>query len=953
MVGNTISHYKILSKLGEGGMGVVYEAEDIRLRRMVAVKVLPPDLTRDSDAKERFLQEARAPSMLDHRNICTIHEVDETEDGQMFIVMARYEGQTVKQEIERGPLGLEQAVKITEQVAEGLRDAHEKGIIHRDIKPANIMVTDAGQAKIMDFGVAKLAAQKTEFKAGATWGTVVYMSPEQVRGEEVDRRTDIWSVGVVLYEMLTGQWPFKGDYEQAVMYSILNEEPEPLTSLRSDVPAELESIVMKAMSKDPDQRYQNMEAMLAHLGRLREASATAERLGFVEPRRIAVISFENQTGDAAYDYLQRAIPNLLITSLEHSGYLLVTTWERMRDLAKQLGKQEQETIDSDLGFELCRADRIDTIVLGSFVKAGNVFATDVKVLDVETKKLIKSASSKGDGEESILNSQIDDLSKAISRSVGVSTEKIEARGLRIADAATASMDAYNWFLKGREQLEKIYNDEARQSLEKAIECDPTFAVAHLYLSWAHGRLQNTRARDEAIERAKVCSERATDKEKLYIEASYARTIEKDEEKRFRVLKQMARKYPKEKRIHHFLASDYRRRKLFYQAVEEYKRVLELDPNFGWAMNELAYMYADAGDFEKAREYFERYASVSPGDANPIDSMGELYFRMGRLDDAIDKYKEVLEIKPDFYYAYWEIAYVSALKEDHPEAMRWAEKFVNMAPSPGIQAEGYQWKGFYECWRGRSKSALAEIQKAKDLAVAEGDELWNAQTEMLKGWIYYDTEQLELSKKAFGDCLVLFTRNQSERGPGLKAIYNYSLGLVDLKEGRIDSARSRLDEIKSLIPEIESPTFVDAMLCRYDELYGEVLLAEGDVEKAITVCEKAPTWKTPYLSSRDGMLAYNLPFMRDTLARAYERKGKLDKAIAEYERLTTAVSENKDPRLIHPRYHYRLAKLYEQTDCLEEARRRYGKLLYIWKGADPNQVDIDDAKARLARLKNVS
>ncbi len=258
MIGKTISHYKILEELGRGGMGVVYKAEDTKLQRIVALKFLPVSMTRDERARERFVHEARAASALDHPNICTIHEIDETEEGNTFIVMAYYEGETLKEKIERGPLEIEEALDIVCQISEGLHEAHEKEIVHRDIKPANIALTTRDQVKIMDFGLAKLRGQTILTREGTTLGTVSYMSPEQARGEEVDHRTDIWSLGVVLYEMITGKRPFKGDYEQAVIYSILNEDPETPSSIRKDIPLPLEGIILQALKKEPADRFQSV-----------------------------------------------------------------------------------------------------------------------------------------------------------------------------------------------------------------------------------------------------------------------------------------------------------------------------------------------------------------------------------------------------------------------------------------------------------------------------------------------------------------------------------------------------------------------------------------------------------------------------------------------------------------------------------------------------------------------
>jgi serine/threonine protein kinase len=265
MIGEKISHYRIIERLGGGGMGIVYKAEDTKLGRTVALKFLPPELTRDPEAKERFIQEARSASALDHDNICTIYDFGDSDDGQLFIAMAFYDGETLKHKLKNGPLPVDLAIDIAVKIASGLQKAHQHGIIHRDIKPANIILTSDGRVKILDFGLAKLVGQTKLTRIDSTIGTVAYMSPEQSKGEKVDHRTDVWSLGVVLYEMLTGEVPFKGEYDQAIVYSILNEDPILISA--DDVRlGQINGILEKALCKNPEFRYQNASDLITDLG---------------------------------------------------------------------------------------------------------------------------------------------------------------------------------------------------------------------------------------------------------------------------------------------------------------------------------------------------------------------------------------------------------------------------------------------------------------------------------------------------------------------------------------------------------------------------------------------------------------------------------------------------------------------------------------------------------------
>ncbi len=544
--------YKLIEELGRGGMGVVYKAMDTKLKRTVALKFLPPELTHIPDVKERFMREAQAAAALDHPNICTVHEFDE-DDKETFISMAYIEGQSLRKKIESGSLELEEALRIATQVAEGLQEAHKKGVVHRDIKSANIMVNERDQAKILDFGLARKTGGTLITKDGTTLGTIAYMSPEQARGENVDQRTDIWSFGVVLYEMFTGSLPFKGEHDQGLVYSILNDKPKQITDLHPEIPMSIGQVVAKSLEKNPNERYQQIEELLddlksisagivpeeikmrlwkAKLRRRKRAILYAGSAGFIIimavialsllPGRveaidsIAVLPLVNLTGDPKQEFFVDAATDELIGQLAQIG-----AWR----VISRRSVMQYKGVEKPLP-EIARELNVDAVVEGTVYQVGENVRIRVQLIDAlpEERNLWAQTYERATTDVLVMYGE---MARAIVEKTGVNLTAEETT--RLAIAREVNPEAYEAYMQGRSHLYKLTPQDIETALKyfkTALQIEPNYALAHtgVALVWGVRNQFNLAPRNMALSLAKAAAEEAIELDNTLAEAHYALAI---------------------------------------------------------------------------------------------------------------------------------------------------------------------------------------------------------------------------------------------------------------------------------------------------------------------------------------------------------------------------------------------------------------------------------------------
>ena len=704
MIGQKIAHYNIIEKLGEGGMGVVYKAEDIKLKREVAIKFLPRHVVANTEEKQRFEIEAQAAAALNHPNIATIHAIEEYEN-EVFIVMEYINGTELKDKIAKAIPTLEETINIIEQMAEGLKAAHQKGIIHRDIKSSNIMITPSGKIKIMDFGLAKVGGNDIS-RLGTTLGTTAYMSPEQARGERVDQRTDIWSMGIISFELLTGKLPYAGEFEQAVIYSILNEEPRSIQSIRKDVPIKLEQMIMKMLSKNKEHRYQSAAELITDINELKIKNGGAEIDS--DKKTIAVLPFENMSPEKEADYFADGLAEELITNLSKIKEIKLVA--RTNTIRYKGTDKDIKTIGRELS--------VRYIMQGSVRKYRDDLRVSVQLIDVQQESQLWGETYKGkladvfDIEEKVSKEVADALRLNLSLN-----EKVV-----LTKRSTVNAEAFDHYLRAREFLYRLTKNNiiiAIQFFQKAIEKDTRYASAYAGLSESYAHLYLYFVRDEelldkSIESGMKALMYDPTLSEAYSALALAYYIRKLYEDAASAGEKAVELDPNNSIAFWTLGRIYYSTDRDLEAIDLFKKVISLNPDFYAAYSDLYGCYERLGNkveydnvLKDSTEMFERYISLHPDDSRAHIFYANDLVRVDKIPEAKTEMQRAVELSPNDTLMLYNVACFFSLIDDKRESIDYILRAIENGYS------NYDWmKRDTDLKNIRNEPEYIEIMKVK-------------------------------------------------------------------------------------------------------------------------------------------------------------------------------------------------------------------------------------------------
>jgi serine/threonine protein kinase/Tfp pilus assembly protein PilF len=752
MIGTTISHYKILEKIGEGGMGVVYKAQDTKLDRIVALKFLPHDLTADTAEKERFVHEARAASALDHPNIATIYEIDEKE-GECFISMAFIEGKSIKAMIEEKTLSLEEILNFSIQIAEGLNAAHLKNIIHRDIKSENIMITPGGIAKITDFGIAKLKDTDPLAGDGVVLGTLEYMSPEQVQGMPVDARSDIFSLGVVMYEMLTGELPFKGEHQTALVYSIMMEAPFSLDTFREDISEEFQKIMDRVLHKEVTERYQNASELLADLKKLQKDpdlwyKGTAKKEAESRPS-VAVMYLDNLGGGKEDDYFVAGMTEDIITDL--------CNIEGLRVLSRSdvLPFRGQPVNVKEIGKKLS----VDYVLEGSVRKVQNQLRINAQLVKVSDG--FHLWAERFDQElKNVFDLQAEVANK-IASALKVKLQPSEI--VQMGKKPTFSVEAYDYYLRGRDYYWKLNRKDIEFAInmyQKALDIDTDYALAYAGLADAYVFMY-----EAYIDRSVLVLEEA--------EKSSRKALGID---------------PQLPEAHRSLGRVFMFQKKTEDAIGEFEKAIHLRPNFYDACRTLGWIHEELRNFDEAIRWAQKTLEIRPLDKEALVLLGITHYDQRQYDKALEAFLKATDVAPDYSTAFYYIGSTYLRQGKFDLALERFQKCIDSGCDPNVYLDS----GWIYLLQGDYENSIRFFQKSIEAG------FFNFLAYYFQGVVYQQTNQPQKSSECFEKSVRLCSE-QLKNDPQNPYLHT-TLGLAYMISGDETKADEEIVIAHELAPE---------------------------------------------------------------------------------------------------------------------------------------------------------